>query len=210
MSAFRPFFAAVLLASILAGCHSLEPRQADPAEVRELTVVMDLTAGKTFADVGAGRGEWALALAEAVAPGGTVLATEVDQERLDEIRQRFAAAGLRRARAVLGDDTSTGLDAGCCDALLLRRVYHHFVAPRAMNRSLFEALKPGGLLAVVDYSTYDGSPIEGVPADRESHSVRPDIVEKEALAAGFEVVAHHSPWNGRDDMYCLILRRPAN
>ncbi|MEM7479852.1 MAG: class I SAM-dependent methyltransferase [Acidobacteriota bacterium] len=191
----------------LAGCRSAEFKQADAAEVHLLVSALGLKEGDVVADVGAGWGEWAEALAQHVGPTGRVYATELDDEQLHGIRRRFVAAGIRNGEVLRGTDRETGLPAGCCDVVLLRRVYHHFVDPTAMNLSLRRALRPGGLLAVVDYSTYDGASVAGVPENRESHSVRPDIVVRETAEFGFEEVEVITPWNGRDDVYCLLLRR---
>jgi SAM-dependent methyltransferase len=46
--------------------------------------------------------------------------------------------------------SESGLPAACCDAIVLRRVYHHLSDPAAINASLLPSLRPGGLLAVID------------------------------------------------------------
>jgi hypothetical protein len=46
--------------------------------------------------------------------------------------------------------SESGLQAACCDAIVLRRVYHHLSDPAAINASLLPSLRPGGLLAVID------------------------------------------------------------
>ena len=47
---------------------------------------------------------------------------------------RSAPAARPTVTAVLGTATDTGLADGCCDAILLRMVYHHFEDPAAMRR----------------------------------------------------------------------------
>ena len=56
----------------------------------------------------------------------------------------------------------------------------------AFNKALFEALKPGGLLVVVDHTAPAGAPIEVADS---LHRIDPAIVRKELEAAGFEFVA---------------------
>jgi SAM-dependent methyltransferase len=50
-----------------------------------------------------------------------------------------------------GATASTNWPAGCCDAILLRNVFHYLTEPAAMIRSLAASLKPGGRLAIVDF-----------------------------------------------------------
>ena len=102
------------------------------------------------ADVGAGDGDWSFRLAERVGETGHVYATEVDEDELKKIRRRIRKADNDNITAVEGDQERTGLEADCCDAILLRLVYHHFSDPARMRTDLRRALRPGGLLAIID------------------------------------------------------------
>jgi predicted methyltransferase len=57
-----------------------------------------------------------------------------------------------------------------------------------MNQSLLVSLKPGGRLAIIDFSPNRGRPTAASPADRDqaSHGVNADTVVTEVTAAGFE------------------------
>ncbi len=81
--------------------------------------------------------------------------------------------------------------AGTADAVLTFRNLHNFYmdSDEAMQKTLnaaFKALKPGGILGVVDHKLP-----ENLDADkfRPSGYVKQSIVEKAAKAAGFELVA---------------------
>lgn len=83
--------------------------------------------------------------------------------------------------------TETGLPAGCCDAILLRGVYHHLTEPTAALVSLRRALRPGGRLLVIDFAPVwwlaPWTP-KGIPKDRGGHGNRPETVLREAEAVG--------------------------
>jgi predicted methyltransferase len=193
----------VCLALLTGACDS-----ARAAEERlALARVLELEPGAVVADVGAGDGTWAIGFAEAVGPHGRVYATEVDEEALEEIRERVADSGLSNVSVVAGSQSSTGLPDRCCDAILLRMVYHHFTDPAAMRRDLLRALRPWALLAVVDIVPQrHWSELDGVP-DRGGHGIgRPTLLE-EMTAAGFEVVSTHVEWNDDPDRYCIVFRR---
>jgi SAM-dependent methyltransferase len=160
------------------------------------------------ADVGAGEGRFTAALARSVGPDGRVYATEVEAAKLETIQARAKADGLGNVRTVLGDQSSTGLPEGCCDAILLRMVYHHFTDPEAMRRSLWSALKPGGRVAVIDVPPRASwRRLEGVP-ERGGHGIPRAELVADMRGGGFSVMAQHETWPGEDDSYCVVFQRP--
>lgn len=177
---------------------------SDTAEVARLVEVLDIEPGEVVADVGAGDGSWSVALAEAVGEGGSVYATEVDRSDLKRIRDRVSRSGLSNVLVVEGSQNDTGLPPACCDAILLRRVYHHFQEPAAMRSSLRRALGEGGLLLIVDFDPRRrwGRP-EGVPESRGGHGIDDRMVVSEMEGDGFELV-RELDWRGND--YALLFR----
>ena len=160
------------------------------SDAARLVTALELDTGQTVADIGAGRGELTVALARAVGPAGRVYATELESDRLRDIRQATDAAGLENVSVIEAHATRTNLPDRCCDALVLRRVYHHFDNPSLMNASMRQSLKPGGLLAVIDFDP-DSSESPN-PSDRDTgdrHGVTSATVVRELSQAGFEVVA---------------------
>ena len=185
------------------GCASSRAGESD-----RIAELLGLEAGMRVADVGAGDGDWAVEMAGHVGAEGHVFATEVDEQEIGTIERKIASRGLDNMTAILGGQESTGLEEGCCDAILLRLVYHHFTRPEPMRASLRRALKPGGLIAVIDIvpQTHWGD-LPGVP-DRGGHGISADEVVADMLGAGFELVDQIDDWPGDDDHYCLLFRRP--
>ena len=170
---------------------------------------LELRPGQSVADVGAGDGEFTIPLGRAVGPGGRVFATEVEDDRLEKVRSAVGAAGFVNVTVLRGLQETTGLPDGCCDAILLRLVYHHFTDPAAMRRSLWSALKPGGRLVVVETTPQKAwRALPGVP-ERGGHG----IPAKELLADmehdGFAVVDRYYEWPAEGDSYCVVFRRPS-
>src|SRR5215470_19412697 len=112
---------------------------------------LGLKPGMSLADVGAGRGELTVALAAEVGPSGQVFSTDIDTQALEQIRARVAAAALQNVTVVQARARDTGLPTHCCDAVVLRRVYHHLRDPAATNFDLLRALRPSGVLAIIDF-----------------------------------------------------------
>jgi len=81
---------------------------------------------------------------------------------------------------------SPAVDASA-DAMLMILFYHDTywqeIDRRAMNRAVFDALKPGGLYGIVDHHAEAGSGSRDV---KSLHRVDAELVKREILAAGFE------------------------
>jgi hypothetical protein len=91
---------------------------------------------------------------------------------------------------------------------VVRFVYHHFTNPRQMNASLRQALKPGGLLAVIDFPADSAESAD--PAGRGSgnrHGVSPATVVRELRDAGLELVAVEE--GIRRSAFMVVVRRPS-
>jgi ubiquinone/menaquinone biosynthesis C-methylase UbiE len=99
------------------------------SDAARLATALKLHAGQTVADIGAGRGQLTLELARVVGPSGRVYATELDADRLRDLRKAANDSGTRNVTVVEAHTTETNLPAACCDALVLRRVYHHIDDP---------------------------------------------------------------------------------
>lgn len=149
-------------------------------EVGRLAPLLRLEPGMAIADVGAGLGAWAWRFAQRTGPSGRVYATDIDERTLTALRLFVARDKLSNVTVLAGATASTNLPSGCCDAILLRNVFHYFTEPAAMIRSLAAALKPGGRLAIVDYPPRPNTTVPaGVPANRGGVGIPPDVVERE-------------------------------
>ena len=129
---------------------------------------------------------------------------------LDEIKDRMAADGLDNVVTVLGDQQRTGLAPGCCDRVLLRLVYHHFAEPQTMRRGLWEALRPGGLIAVIDVPPKKSWPVVSGAPDRGGHGIEAKELLADMRGSGFELVTQHDDWPAESESYCVVFRRPAD
>lgn len=202
-----PRFAAFALCFALTAIAALafvQTSRVDRDELGRMIELLGVEGGDTLADVGAGDGKWAVALAEVVGPQGRVYATEVDPNDIDNIRARVEREEADNVVVVEGSSDDTGLPVACCDQILLRRVYHHFVEPAPMQESLRRSLKPDGLLFVVDFETRRRwQRPSGVPESRDGHGISQAMLVSEMEAAGFELV-EQTKWANGD--YAVLFR----
>ena len=198
--------AALLVAALLSGCGNWTGFgfNASGPEMPRIQEAIALKAGMVVADVGAGKGQLTRALAGAVGPGGHVFSTDIDPDRVKALRAMLAEANVGNVTVVQAQSRDSGLPAGCCDAIVLRRVYHHVTDPAETNASLLRALRPGGLLAVIDIPPpfFAGRGNLGVPSQS---------VTAEVTASGFELLQLRRDWPGRGPLesYCALFRKPA-
>lgn len=163
--------------------------------------------GSTVADIGAGDGDQTLAIARHIGPKGKIYSTELGSESLQELREAINEADVTNVTVLEGHPNRTNLPTQCCDALFMRRVYHHFDDPAAMNSSLFQSLKPGGRLAVIDFEPRES---EADPSGRDTgdtHGVTAQTVIKELKQAGFTLISNEQR-SGRN-IY-VVMEKPAD
>lgn len=164
-----------------------------------LLVNMNLKQGETVADIGAGSGYHVVRMAPLVASSGRVKAIDIQQEMLDYMAEKARKMKLKNVDLVLGTEKSLGLPASSVDKMLLVDVYHEFAFPKEMGQSMYEALKPGGLVFLIEYRTEDPDvPIKWVHKMTEKQAIA------EMKAAGFTFVKNmeNLPWQ-----HCLVFTK---
>jgi len=181
--------------------------QSYQTESARLARLLDWHAGSVVAEIGAGGGQMTVDAAERVGPTGHVYTTEVSQHKLAHLKELARESKYRNITVIEGVQSGTHLPPACCDSIYMRRVYHHFTEPEKMDASLFQSLKPGGMLAVIDFPPSSWMPpVKGVPANRGGHGMPKKILIQELTRAGFQVVSQDANWSGNN--YCVIFRKP--
>jgi len=173
--------------------------------------VMDalgIHAGSTVADIGCGRGYFTFEFAKRVGTEGKVYAEDLDQGDLASIRNKAKERGLTQIEAVLGATDDPHLPAASLDAVLIMNAYHEFQNHDPMLQAIYRALKPGGLLGLIDGAAEVGHPRSYYDG---THRL-PEVYEREdALRAGFHFVRQAPSFKRTDDgkeFYFLIFEKP--
>jgi predicted methyltransferase len=166
---------------------------------KEVVKLLQIAPGMTVVDLGAGTGYFAPHLSRAAGTDGKVLALDVEKQLVEHMADRFKKTKLANTEARLVPYDDPKLDPASIDRVLTVDTWHHIDAREAYTKKLAAALKPGGFVAVVDF-TLD-SP-EGPPRE---HRMAPEQVVKELEAGGLkaEIVAEKLP-----RQYVVIGRLP--
>jgi predicted methyltransferase len=202
-----------LALTLLFGALALAPcrgQAQDQKEADKLATLLNWKPGSVVAEIGAGDGGLTRAAAQRVGPTGRVYTTELDPEKLAKLESLAAAQKTHNIIVVKAGKAETNLPRECCDSIFMRRVYHHLTQPQKEDASLFQSLKPGGLLAVIDFPPGEGhgdlKPPKGVPKNRGGHGMPKQLLIDELRAAGFQAVTTPIDWPGED--YCVVFRKP--
>jgi len=207
-----PHLAALLIAIVALLCsgsvHGAE------SEIDHLVQILQVKPGSVVADVGAGSGEISIAMARRVGPQGRVYSTEINPKLVDKIRSLAQRENVANVIPLAGREDNTALPPGCCDGIFLRQVYHHLTDPLDMDRSLYQAMRPGARLAIIDFepNQLPGQPAPpGVPRNRGGHGVPKRIVAEELTRTGF-ILVNTIQWPISHDIqyYCMLFIKPSS
>lgn len=199
---WKPSFLTLLTMLFISGCVFAQQNSAD---IEWLIESLELSNGSVVADIGAGDGDQTLAIAEHIGSEGHIYSTELDEETLEELRENVEWAGLDNVTVLEGNPMQTNLPEECCDAIYMRRVYHHIGNPPAFNASLFQSLKPGGRLAIIDFEPRSDEAEPGERASGGSHGVTAETVVDELTQTGFVLISNEQT-SGRN--FYLVFQKP--
>jgi SAM-dependent methyltransferase len=120
--------------------------------------------GSRVLDVAAGAGGQSLAAARRTGPAGSVLATDISPTILTYAAKSAADAGLTNIETVEADgETLDALPAGSFDAVICRVGLIYFPDQQRALAGMRRALRAGGRISAVVYSTPDRNEFFSVP-----------------------------------------------
>ena len=169
----------------------MRPERIEEEQPEKMIDALKLKPGMTVADVGAGVGYTTLRMARRVAPGGVILATDIQLKMVKALEERAREAGVKNVKPLLATADDPRLPEAGVDLALMVDVYHECADPAAMLAALRKALKPDGRLVLVEFRGEDDSvPINPV------HKMTVAQVRKELEANGFAMVEAQEflPW----------------
>lgn len=141
--------------------------------------------GMVVADIGAGTGIYTWLFSQMVGASGHVYAEDIKPEFLQKIGADAEAADPRNITTILGTDHSAKLPANRADLAFVCDTYHHFEYPRSMLASIHQALKPDGILVVIDFDRVPGKSREWV---LDHVRAGRDEVIREIEGSGFQFI----------------------
>ncbi|MDQ2897164.1 MAG: class I SAM-dependent methyltransferase, partial [Actinomycetota bacterium] len=119
--------------------------------------------GGRVLDVAAGAGGQSIAAARRVGPAGSVLATDISDNILQFAQRAATEAGLTNVATRVMDGEQLEVEDGFYDAVISRVGFIYFPDQQAAFQGMRRALKRGGRLAGVVYSTPEANAFFSIP-----------------------------------------------
>jgi ubiquinone/menaquinone biosynthesis C-methylase UbiE len=171
-----------------------EPGREKRLQIDRVMDLLQLKAGSTVADIGAGSGWFSVRAARRVGANGRVIAEDINAKAVTYIQQRAQRERLANIVPVLGTPDDPKLTPNSLDAALMLKVYHEIAHPPLVLANLRAALKPGARFGIIDRN--------GNGAD---HGLKESIVRDEVEHAGFRQVARYDFTKADGQDYFLIF-----
>ena len=198
-----PDYAAIVAAPDRSDADRETDKRRDPVKLLAFT---DVRQGMKVLDMGAGGGYSSELMARAVAPNGVVFAqnpADLGDRAKAAFQARLATPAMKNAVAETAPfDDPVPAGAQDFDLITFLFYYHdttYMQVDRAqMNRKLFAALKPGGVLVIADHSALPG---EGTSVGKTLHRIEEATLRQEVEAAGFRLVATGDFWRNAGDTH---------
>ncbi len=173
----------------------------------------DVRPGMKVLDMGAGGGYSTELIARAVAPNGKVWGQyppDGYQKGIDAFQARLKTPAMSDAAAAVqpfDDPIPPGV--GNLDLITFLFYYHDTtymtVDRAAMDKKMFDALKPGSYLVLADHSAKAGADLS---VGKSLHRIDEAVVRKELESAGFKFVAEGDFWRVPGDTRDFSSNRP--
>lgn len=154
---------------------------------KQIMKAMNLEPGMDVADVGAGTGLYMAAFSKTVGKDGKVYAVDISPKFVKHLRKRSEDEGLSNVEVVFCTDRSANLKPRSIDRAFICDVYHHFEYPDSSMKSIFNALRKGGELILVDFHRQPKGADEKRLSWLSGH-IRADqsVFKQEIIDAGFK------------------------
>jgi predicted methyltransferase len=185
-------------------------QRRDPVKLLAFTGVKP---GMKVLDMGAGGGYSTELMARAVGSAGVVYAQDaepINARAKEAFEARAKTPAMKNVvRALRPFDDPVPPDAKDLDLITFFFFYHDTtympVDRAAMDRKLFAALKPGGILVIADHSAQAGA---GTTVGKTLHRIEEAALRKEIEAVGFKLVAQGDFWRAPGDTRDFSTNRP--
>ncbi len=153
-------------------------------DLNRVLQTLSLTPSTVFLDLGCGRGNYAIPVAEFIGPQGKVYGVDAWREGLEELEGRAAARGLANITAIHANlNEHIPLEDGTVDVGFMATVLHDLLREGpgvvAMDE-IARVLKPGGRLCIIEFKKVEDGP--GPPL---SVRLSPEETEKVITPFGF-------------------------
>jgi predicted methyltransferase len=183
-------------------------------KVGEVLAALEVATASRVADVGAGDGFYSVRIARALPASGRVMAVDVTDKALEQLRQRLAREQVTNVDVTLGAFDDPRLAPSAFDSVLIYNAYHEMTEFAPMLKAILAALKPDGRLVIIERMD-DSMRAESRATQTAKHQISDDITASELQAAGFLIARKDAAFrpftvpNGAGAWWLIVATKPA-
>ncbi len=155
-------------------------RRLSGLQVDRVVEALKLQPGQRIADLGAGSGVFSRPMAQKVGPKGLIYAIDIDSELLKYLEKTARERNLTNIKTLLGTETDAKIPEKV-DLIAIIDTMHHIQNQPQYVKGLRKYLKPGGRVAILDFS-------RDWPAGHEKMVYKLEDLDGWMKAAGFQRV----------------------
>ncbi len=176
-------------------------------KVPQLFDLAGVEVGDTVADIGCHEGYLSFHLSSAVGKEGKVYAVDVQEYRLDKLKEHIEDRNTTNMKVVLGDYDNPKLPEAAFDVIFVVDTYHEMDDYMKILSHIKKALKPDGRILVLE-KLKDPHRGKSREAQASAHTLATKYVKKELREAGFTIlkeVPDFGIWNHESEKQMWIL-----
>jgi ubiquinone/menaquinone biosynthesis C-methylase UbiE len=163
------------------------PQREAEQKPEEVIAALDLKAGETLADIGAGSGYFTFRFARKVGDSGRVYAVDINSDMILHMNRYIRDKKVKNVTTVLSVPDDPLLPDVSINRFFICNTWHH-VGNRPQYIALMKKmLKPGGQIVVMDYKK-EQLPV-GPPPDMKM--AREEVI-REMESGGFKLAKEHA------------------
>ena len=178
---------------------------------QEIIKQLNIREGSQVADVGCHEGYMTVKLAKTVG-AGKVWAVDVDQSKLDKLKEHLTERKISNVTTVKGDYDNPKLSNNSLDAVVILDTYHEMDDHDKILQHIKTALKPGGRLVICE-PIADARKDKARSEQEGRHELGMNYVLEDLAKAGFKILYKKENFVDRtkvkgDRMWIVTAQKP--
>lgn len=178
---------------------------------QEIIRLMNIKVGSVVADVGCHEGYMTVKLANAVGRSGNVYAVDVEQHKLDRLKNHLEARKITNVSLIKGYYDNPKLPARSLDAVIILDTYHEMDDHDEILLHIKASLKPGGRLVICEPIADERKNLSRSEQERK-HELAMKFAIEDLERAGFQIISRQENFVDRtsikgDRMWVVVAKK---